>query len=136
MKRFLLAFLLTSVGFHHHATAATCERRLGFSPGLTPQDQVRVLRQLAIDGCELIAVRFSEQSRGGGLVHSQVLLDLDDASLVRVIKQGGQRRLFSWRGVDRESLLAVRGSQGFRSFIFQGEASHRTLSDGALQLLR
>jgi len=89
MKRFLLAFLLTSVGFHHHAIAATCERRLGLSPGLTPQDQVRVLRQLAIDGCELIAVRFSEQSRGGGLLHSQVLLDLDDAALVRVIKQGG-----------------------------------------------
>ena len=135
MKRFLLAFLLSSIGFQHHAVAATCERRLGFSSGLTAQDQVRVLRQMAIGGCELIAVRFSEQSRGG-LVHSQVLVDLDDESLVRVIKQGGQRRLFSWRGVDRESLLAVRESQGFRSFIFQGEASQRSLSDGALQLLR
>jgi len=136
MKRFLLASILSSLLFQQSATASTCERRLGVSHGLTAQDQVRVLRQMVMDGCELIAVRFSERSGQRGVIHSQVVLDLDDESLVRVINYRGQRRVFAWRGVDRASLLAVRESSGFGGFAFQGEASHRVLSDGALQLLR
>lgn len=136
MKQFLLASILSSLLFQHSAMAATCERRLGVAHGLTAQDQVRVLREMVINGCELIAVRFSKRSGERGVIHSQVLLDLGEESLVRIINHRGQRRVFAWRGVDRASLLSVRESLGFGSFAFQGEATHRVLSDGALQLLR
>ena len=106
------------------------------SHGLTAQDQVRVLRQLVMNGCELIAVRFSERSSRRDVIQSQVVLDLVEESLVRVINYRGQRRIFVWRGVDRGSLLAVQESLGFGNFAFQGETSHRVFSDGALQLLR
>jgi hypothetical protein len=136
MKRFLLASILSSLLFQQSATAATCERRLTVSHGLTAQDQVRVLRQLVMNGCELIAVRFSERSSRRDVIQSQVVLDLVEESLVRVINYRGQRRIFAWRGVDRGSLLAVQESLGFGNFAFQGETSHRVFSDGALQLLR
>ena len=136
MKRFLLASILSSLLFQQSATAATCERRLTVSHRLTAQDQVRVLQQLVMDGCELIAVRFSERSSQRGVIHSQVVLDLGEESLVRVIHYRGQRRISAWHGVDRGSLLAVQESLGFGNFAFQGETSHRVFSDGALQLLR
>ena len=136
MKRFLLASILSSLLFQQSATAATCERRLTVSHGLTGQDQVRVLRQLVIDRCELIAVRFSERSNQRGIIHSQVVLDLGEESMVRVKNYRGQRRIFAWRGVDRASLLAIREPLRFGNFTIQGEASHRVFSDGALQLLR
>jgi hypothetical protein len=136
MKRFLLASILSSLLFQQSATAATCERRLTLSHGLTAQDQVRVLRQLVMNGCELIAVRFPERSSRRDVIQSQVVLDLVEESLVRVINYRGQRRIFAWRGVDRGSLRAVQESLGFGNFAFQGETSHRVFSDGALQLLR
>ena len=135
MKRFLLASILSSLLFQQSATAATCERRLTVSHGLTAQDQVRVLRQLVMNGYELIAVRFSERSSRRDVIQSQVVLDLGEESLVRVINYRGQRRIFAWRGVDRASLLAIRELLGFGNFAFQGEASHRVFSDGTLQLL-
>ena len=136
MKRFLLASILSSLLFQQSATAATCERRLTVSHGLTAQNQVRVLRQLVINGCDLIAVRFFERSRRRGVIHSQVVLDFGEESLVGVINIEGNAGSLRGAGVDRTSLLAVRESLGFGNFTFQGETSHRVFSDGALQLLR
>ena len=89
-----------------------------------------------MDGCELIAVRFSECTSQPGVIHSQVVFDLGEESLVRVINHRGQHWIFVSREVDRASLLAIRELLGFGNFAFQGEASHPVFSDGALQLLR
>jgi hypothetical protein len=136
MKPFLIASVLFGLAVQGVAVAATCERHLGLSHDVSAKHQVRLLRQLVSNGCELIAVNFSEKSQGRRIVRSQVVLDLDDETLVRVVGRGSQQRLFQWRGVSRGRLFSHQAQAGFQSFLFQGETTRRSLSDGALQLLR